>query len=105
MRVVLAGTAEFAVPSLRAVNARHEVIAVITQPDRPGDRGRPAPRPVASCAETLGLRVLQPERIRAPESVAEILDLGGDALVVAAYGQIIPMALLDGHRHGGVNVH
>ena len=105
MRVVFAGTAEFAVPALRALNARHEVAAVVTQPGRSGHRGRPAPRPVADCAQTLGLRVLQPERVRNPEAVAEILGCGADALVVAAYGQIIPAALLDGHRFGGINVH
>jgi methionyl-tRNA formyltransferase len=105
MRVVVAGTAEFAVPSLRAVNARHDVLAVVTQPDRPGHRGRPAPRPVAETAHALGLPVLQPERVRNPDAVAEILALRADVLVVAAYGQIIPAALLDGHRLGGVNVH
>ena len=105
MQVVFAGTAEFAVPSLRACNARHQVVAAVTQPARPGDRGRPAPRPVADAAVQLGIPLLQPERIRAPEAVAEILALGADVLVVAAYGQIVPRALLDGHRLGGVNVH
>lgn len=105
MRIVFAGTAAFAVPALRATNARHEVLAVITQPDRLGHRGRPASRPVGDTAEALDIRVLQPERIRHPAVVSAILDLGADALVVAAYGQIIPAALLDGHRYGGVNVH
>jgi methionyl-tRNA formyltransferase len=105
MRIVFAGTSDFAVPALRAANARHDVAAVVTQPDRPGHRGTPAPRPVADAAGSLGLPVLQPERIRDPGAAAQILELGADALVVAAYGQIIPAALLDGHRHGGVNVH
>jgi methionyl-tRNA formyltransferase len=105
VRIVFAGTAEFAVPSLRACNARHQVLAVVTQPARLGSRGRPAPRPVADVAAQLSLPLLQPERIRTPENVAEILTLGADVLVVAAYGQIVPRALLDGHRHGGVNVH
>lgn len=105
MRVVFCGTAEFAVPSLRACNARHQVVAVVTQPDRPGHRGKPAPRPVAECSGSLGLPVLQPERIRAADAVEKILGLAADCLVVAAYGQIIPAALLDGHRFGGVNVH
>ncbi len=105
MRIVFCGTAEFAVPSLRACNARHEVVAAVTQPARRGSRGRPAPRPVADAAAQLGIDVLQPERIRRSAAVEEILRLAADVLVVAAYGQIIPAELLDGHRWGGVNVH
>jgi methionyl-tRNA formyltransferase len=105
VRIVFCGTADFAVPSLRALADAHEVLAVVTQPDRPGSRGQPAARPVGGAAERRRLRVLRPERIRAPESVETILALQPDALVVAAYGQIIPAALLDGPRFGGVNVH
>ena len=105
MRILFAGTAAFAVPSLRACNARHDVLAAVTQPARPGSRGRPAPRPVADAAEQLGVPHLQPERIRSGPVVKEILGLGADVLVVAAYGQILPRTLLDGHRFGGVNVH
>ena len=105
MRIAFAGTAEFAVPSLRACNARHQVVAAVTQPARPGSRGRPAPRPVADAAIQLGIPVLQPARIRSGPVIDEILGLDADALVVAAYGQIVPPALLDAHRFGGVNVH
>jgi len=105
VRIVFCGTADFAVPSLRALADAHDVLAVVTQPDRPGSRGQPAARPVGGAAERRRLRVLRPERIRAPESVETILALRPDALVVAAYGQIIPAALLDGPRFGGVNVH
>ncbi|MGD0833404.1 MAG: methionyl-tRNA formyltransferase [Candidatus Dormibacteria bacterium] len=105
MRIVFCGTASFALPSLRACVLAHQVAAVVTQPSRPGSRGRPAPRPLADAAREMALPLLQPERIRTPEAVAGILDLGADTLVVAAYGQIIPTALLDGHRYGGVNVH
>jgi methionyl-tRNA formyltransferase len=105
MRIVFCGTAGFAVPSLRAVARMHDVVAVVTQPDRAGSRGRPAPRPVGDAATELGIGVLRPERIRAADSVAEVMALRPDMLVVAAYGQIIPPALLDGLRHGGVNVH
>jgi methionyl-tRNA formyltransferase len=105
VRIVFAGTADFAVPSLRACNARHEVLAAVTQPARPGSRGRPAPRPVADAAAQLGIPLLQPERIRSGPAVEELLGLGADVLVVAAYGQILPRTLLDGHRFGGVNVH
>jgi methionyl-tRNA formyltransferase len=105
VRIVFCGTADFAVPSLRALTDAHDVLAVVTQPNRPGSRGQPAARPVGGAAERLRLRVLRPERIRAPESVETILSLQPDALVVAAYGQIIPAALLDEPRFGGVNVH
>ena len=106
MRLVFLGTAEFSVPSLRAViGAGHDVAAVVTQPDRLGDRGRPAPRPVADVANEFGLPILQPARLRGPEAVAQVLALRPDALVVAAYGQILPSALLDAPAHGGINVH
>lgn len=105
MRIVFCGTADFAAPALHAVAAAHEVLAVVTQPDRPGSRGRPAPRPVSDAAALLELPVLRPERIRAPESVDAILAFDPEALVVAAYGQIIPAALLDAPRFGGINVH
>jgi methionyl-tRNA formyltransferase len=105
MRIVFCGTATFAVPSLRSLADAHTVLAVVTQPDRPGSRGRPAPRPVGEAAAQLGLPVLRPDRIRSPESVAQIMSLEPDALVVAAYGQIIPVALLDGPPQGGINVH
>jgi methionyl-tRNA formyltransferase len=105
MRIVFCGTAGFAVPALRALAESHEVIAVVTKPDRPGSRGHPAPRPVGDAAALIGLPVLRPERIRAPDSVAEIVGLAADALVVAAYGQIIPAALLEAPAYGGINVH
>lgn len=92
-------------PSLRALSKAHEVAAVVTQPDRPGSRGRPAPRPVGEAAAALGLQVLTPQRLRAPESVETVLGFAPDALVVAAYGQIVPSSLLDAPEHGGVNVH
>jgi methionyl-tRNA formyltransferase len=106
LRIAFLGTADFAVPSLAAcLDAGCDVAAVVTQPERPGDRGRPAPRPVGDLARERGLPLLQPSRIREPAATAELLDLGIDALVVAAYGQILPAALLEGPRLGGVNVH
>ncbi len=80
-------------------------MAVVSQPDRPGSRGKPAPRPVADCAEDLGIPVLRPERIRDADATSAVLDFGADVLVVAAYGQILPPRLLEGFRLGGVNVH
>jgi methionyl-tRNA formyltransferase len=105
VRLVFCGTAAFAVPSLRACAAGHEVVAVVTRADRLGNRGRPAPRPVADAARELGLEVLTPARIGAPEVVRDLLDLAPDCLVVAAYGQILPTALIDPPPHGAINVH
>ena len=99
--MVFLGTAAFAVPSLLAVfDAGHDVRAVVTQPERLGSRGRPAPRPVADAARDLGLEVLQPEKVRDPAAVGELLALQPDALVVASYGQILPGSLLGGPRFG-----
>lgn len=96
------GTAEFAVPSLKAlVGAGHDVSLVVTQPDRPGHRLRLSAPPVKRAALELGLEVIQPERARD-------LDLSGlrpDVLVVAAYGQIIRRNLLDLPALAPVNVH
>ncbi len=105
MRLVFCGTASFAVPSLRACATRHEVAAVVTRADRPGSRGRPALRPVGDAARELGLEVLTPARIGAPDVVETLLALAPDCLVVAAYGQILPPALIDPPPHGAVNVH
>jgi methionyl-tRNA formyltransferase len=105
VRLVFCGTASFAVPSLRATAARHEVAAVVTRADRPGSRGRPAPRPVGEAARELGLEVLTPARIGAPDVVRDLLALAPDCLVVAAYGQILPTALIDPPPYGAVNVH
>jgi methionyl-tRNA formyltransferase len=105
VRLVFCGTAAFAVPSLRACAQRHEVAAVVTRADRPGNRGRPAPRPVGETASELGIAVLTPVKIRSPDVVATLLDLHPDCLVVAAYGQILPSTLIDAPPHGAVNVH
>jgi methionyl-tRNA formyltransferase len=106
VRIAFLGTASFAVPSLLAcADAGHDIAVVVTQPERAGSRGRPAPRPVADAARELGLEVWQPEKVRDAGASARLLGLGVDALVVAAYGQLLPPALLDGPRFGGVNVH
>ena len=106
LRIAFLGTSDFSVPSLHACAAAgHDLAVVVTQPDRPGHRGRPAPRPVADAAEALGLPIWRPEKLRDPGVVERLLGLGLDALVVAAYGQILPAALLDGPRLGGINVH
>jgi methionyl-tRNA formyltransferase len=94
------------VPSLRVLHAAgHDIQLVITQPDRLGNRMKVAPPPVKVAAVELGLPVMQPERVREPEVVERVRGLQPDVLVVVAYGQIIPRALLEIPRYGAVNVH
>jgi len=108
MRVLFFGTADFAVPSLDALMAsgRHEVLAVVTQPDKPQGRGRQiAASPVKHAALRYGLPILQPRRVRSAGFLETARDLRPDALALAAFGQIIPQALLDLPPLGPVNVH
>jgi methionyl-tRNA formyltransferase len=106
-RIVFAGTAQFAVPSLRALHAAgHEVLLVVTQPDRPAGRGmKVTPPPVKVASQELGLPVYQPEKIRDPMAVERIRAVSPDLLVVVAYGQIIPRSVLAIPRLGAINVH
>jgi methionyl-tRNA formyltransferase len=100
------GTAAFAVPSLRALHgAGHDVSLVVTRPDRPGHRLRLTPPPVKTAAQELGLEVFQPERVRAPESVSRLAAAAPELIVVVAYGQIIPRAVLEIPPRGVLNVH
>ena len=106
MRLVFAGTAAFAVPSLDAlIAARHEVALVITQPDRPGHRNKILPTPVKQAAQKHGLHVYQPDRIGSPESIAQIRWANPELMVVVAYGQILPREVLEIAPRGVVNVH
>jgi methionyl-tRNA formyltransferase len=106
LRIVFLGTPEFAVPSLRALAARHEVAAVYTQPDRPKGRGNQlAEPPVKIAAKELGLAVLQPERIRRPENLEPLRAWAAEMMVVVGYGQIIPQNIIDLARYGILNVH
>ncbi|MGN6222026.1 methionyl-tRNA formyltransferase [Pseudoxanthomonas sp.] len=106
MRIVFAGTPAFAVPSLRAAHARHEVVAVYTQPDRPAGRGRGlTPSPVKLEAIQRGIPVLQPESLRKKSSQEALRELAPDLMIVVAYGLILPQAVLDIPRHGCWNVH
>ena len=106
LRIVFAGTPEFAVPSLRAAAERHEVVAVYTQPDRPAGRGRDLrPSPVKLEAVRRGIPVLQPDTLRSALSRDALRALQPDLLVVVAYGLILPQAILDIPRYGGWNVH
>lgn len=105
-RAVFMGTPEFAVPSLRALAENEQVTLVITNPDRPFGRGlSTAPPPVKVAAQAYGLPVYQPEKARHPEAVARLAAEKPDILVVVAYGQILPQAILDIPRLLCVNVH
>jgi methionyl-tRNA formyltransferase len=85
---------------------RHEVVAVVTQPDRPAHRGqRLTPPPVKTRALAAGVEVLQPGRLRDPEWPDRLRALGADVAVVVAFGQILPRAVLDAPRRGSINVH
>ncbi|TVP96153.1 MAG: methionyl-tRNA formyltransferase [Acholeplasmatales bacterium] len=104
MKMVFMGTPEFAVPILEALNHHYEITLVVTQPDRPTGRRRTmTPPPVKTMAQSLGLPVFQPERVR--RDYGPILDANPDVIVTAAYGQIIPKALLDTPPFGAINVH
>ena len=107
MRILFWGTPEFALPSLGALLGEgHDVVAVVTQPDRPRGRGRAmSPSPVKEFAENEGLVVLQPERARAPDFVGVVARLAPELNVVVAYGQILSRGLLDAPGRGSVNVH
>ena len=107
MRLVFMGTPEFSAPILDAlVEAGHEVAAVYSQPPRPAGRGKkPRPGPVHARADALGLEVRTPVTLKGPEAQADFAALGADAAVVAAYGLILPRAVLEAPRLGCWNAH
>ncbi|QGN53285.1 methionyl-tRNA formyltransferase [Novosphingobium sp. Gsoil 351] len=107
MKVVFMGTPEFAVPTLRAlVEAGHEVVATYTQPPRPAGRGKQYRKsPVQLTAEQLGIAVRHPGSLKGAAEQAEFAALGAHIAVVAAYGLILPQAVLDAPRLGCLNVH
>ncbi len=107
MRVIFMGTPRFAVPPLRhLVIEGYPVVAVYTRPDRPAGRGRsPLPPPVKTAALEGGLPVFQPAGLKEPAVVDQIADLQPDFIVVAAYGQILPPAVLEIPRLGCINIH
>ena len=109
MRVVFMGTPDFAVPTLAAIAARSdlaEVVAVVTQPDRPRGRGKKlSPSPVKAWAVAHEIPVLQPERARDAEFVMQMRALKPDVAVVVAFGQILSQEVLDIPVHGCINVH
>src|SRR5579859_1982544 len=107
MRLIFLGTPAFAVPTLeRIVDAGHQMLTVITQPDRPRGRGQhPPPPPLKETPPRPGLPVYQPERVRRPEAVEHLRALAAQAMVVVGYGQIIPQSVIDLAPLGIINVH
>lgn len=105
--VVFMGTPDFSVPILRMIHEEgYEVLAVVTQPDRPVGRKKVlTPPPVKAEAVRLGLPVIQPEKLRNSEELQEILALNPDIVITAAFGQILPKDLLEAPRFGCINVH
>jgi len=107
LRIVYAGTPDFAVPALQAlIDSHHDVVAVYTQPDRPAGRGRKLkPSPVKTVALTHDIPVEQPEKLRDAKTQATLAGYRPDLMVVAAYGIILPAAVLDIPRLGCLNIH
>ena len=106
LRLGFAGTPQFAVPALDALAEAHGICAVFTQPDRPAGRGRSLhASPVKSRAAELRLPVHQPLSFKSPQALQILRDLSLDALVVVAYGLILPRAALDSPRLGCINIH
>lgn len=107
MRILFMGTPEFAVPSLEALaKSGHEIIGVVTQPDRPKGRGQKlTPSPVKVVALDAGVIVYQPEKIKTPEFVEQLKSLSPDLIVVVAFGQLLSKEILEIPKYGCINVH
>ena len=106
MKIVFMGTSGFAVSSLEKLIEKHEVLAVVTQPDKPKGRGRKmAFSPVKEVALKNGIPVFQPVKIGDEESIAEMEKFRADIFVVAAYGQFLPKSIRDMPKYGCINVH
>lgn len=107
MKIIFAGTPEFAVPALQALlDSPFEVCAVYTQPDRPAGRGRKlTPSPVKQLALAHQIPVYQPENFKQAEALHELQALNADLMVVVAYGLILPQTVIDTPRLGCINIH
>ncbi|MDQ4419567.1 methionyl-tRNA formyltransferase [Sphingobium sp. DEHP117] len=107
MKIIYMGTPDFAVPALEALHeAGHEIIAAYSQPPRPAGRGKALrPSPVHATAEAMGLEVRTPVSLKGAEEQTAFAGLNADVAVVAAYGLILPQAILDAPRHGCLNLH
>ena len=111
-RTIFFGSPEFAVPSLARVASDSELVAVVTQPDRPAGRGQELAQPAVKraaraldAALPISVPVLQPDKIRTPEFEATLRAFAADLFIVVAYGRILPQALLDVPARGSINVH
>jgi methionyl-tRNA formyltransferase len=107
MKLIFAGTPVFAAQALQAlIDAGHEIPLVLTQPDRPAGRGmKLKPSPVKELALQHGLRVAQPLTLKTPEAQALVAEVGAEVMVVAAYGLLLPKAVLDMPARGCLNIH
>jgi len=107
MKIIFAGTPEFAVPPLHMLLAsKHQVCAVYTQPDRPAGRGRKLkPSPVKELALASGIQVYQPESLKTEADFRQLASFNADLMVVVAYGMILPQQVLDLPQFGCINVH
>lgn len=107
MKLIFMGTPDFAVPTLKTlIDSEHEVVAVITQPDKPKGRGKEMqPTPVKIAALEAGIPVYQPIKVRDEEFVAQMAEWKADAIIVAAFGQLLPKSILDMPKYGCINVH
>ena len=107
LKIIYAGTPDFAVPALQSlINSEHQVVAVYTQPDRPAGRGRKLQfGPVKKLAVDSGIAVEQPVSLKEPEAQKTLAAYDCDVMVVAAYGLILPQAILDTPRYGCLNIH
>ena len=106
MKVIFMGTPDFAVYSLKALLAKHEVVAVVTQPDKPKGRGKKMQfTPVKELALEHGIEVLQPIKVREPEVIEQLRSYGADLIAVTAFGQLLPEDILNMPKYGCINVH
>jgi methionyl-tRNA formyltransferase len=107
LNIIFAGTPEFAVPALESLmRSGHRVVAVYTQPDRPSGRGRKLQQsPVKTCALESNLPVLQPPSFKSEDDLLRLRQFNADLMIVAAYGLLLPAAVLDAPRLGCINIH